>query len=576
MTLIIQCTLWHIIASTFCATLLCLIFQGLNTWIAVISLLAGTTLAGYVCRPVLAAGIETKKPKWDWVDATVIGFILLIGLRQYLYLYFNLDNGVQTLLVNNYGDLPLHLTYIRNMVDGTCFPPDNPYFSLEKLRYPMGMDLYNALWEQIGVPPQSHLCAVGLVMLTATVMAMYRFGGILLVGAFFLNGGWAGWQFFTSGIVKDYQSALTWKNFFTTLFITQRGLLMALPLGLWLVGRIRAYFYDAESPCAPLTGKQATLIGLAWGVLPLFHMHAFIIVSLLIAFYVLAGPQPKNNLRRVTPILAWAIPVATPFVLYLTDLFRKGSMVHFQWNWFSPGNLAYFFGVELGPWAIFILSMAIYRLWKGNRRERAEWIMACCAFLIFNAVLLAPWDWDKLKVLIWFYFIIVTLSARAITPHLTIQRKAALCVVLFFSATICLLAVSGGHARPTRLYEYKELWNTKGAIVALPKNAVVAATPTFNHPLSFWGHKIAVGYSGHLWSHGVDFQTSEKLLEQLYKNGENWKQIANRLGLTHIFWGPMEKQRFGGQAPIWRTILPNLSPVPGYEIYYVLNDLPAS
>ncbi len=566
--MIIDVIVWHIVFSTLCGALLALVFQGLSGWIAAASLAAGAGLV-YLCRAFLPYRDTSDKAAWDWIDKTVVAVILLLGLRHFAYLYFSVDHGVQTLLRNNYGDLPLHITYIRNLTDGAFFPPGNPFYSLERLFYPFGVDLYNAFWEQLGVPTQSHLFVMGFLLLIATVLALYRFGGILVVGAFFLNGGWTGWRLLATGVLQDYQEPLTWKNFFITLFITQRGLLMALPLGFWLVREIRERFYVPDGVRPPWSRGQAFLVGMAWGALPLFHMHAFIVVSLLIAFYTLAGPAPKANLRRLAPVMALAVPLGTVFVLYLTDLFRKGAMLHFQWNWFQPRNLVYFFGIELGPWTLFLLAAAAYRLWRGAGRERAEWLMAGGAFLLFNGVLLAPWDWDKLKVLIWFYLIGVALAARALAPHLTHWRKAVLCLVLFFSGTVSLAAVSGGMAQPTRLYEWRELWNTKGAIVELPKDAVVAVTPTFNHPVSFWGYAIAVGYAGHLWSHGIDYQASEQMVGRLYKGGADWRMIVDRLGITHIFWGPMERQRFGDGPPVWREQLTNLSLVPGYELYAV-------
>lgn len=566
--IVLQGILWHIVFSTLCGTVLALVFQGLNGWIAAVSLVTGALLV-HVCRPILLVENKGAKRERDWIDIVVIAFVLLIGLRHFAYLYFTTDNAVQTLHKYNYGDLPLHLAYIRHLVDGAIFPPDNPFFSLERLRYPFGMDFYNAFWEQLGVPTQAHLCIVGVALLGVTVLAMYRFGGIFVVGAFFFNGGWAGWRLLAGGGWQDYQDGLTWKNFFMSLFITQRGLLMALPLGLWLVQQFREKFFRPAADTAPWSLGKTILLGLAWGALPLFHMHAFIVVSLLIAFYTLAGGTRRQNLRQLVPILTLAVPLASIFVLYLTNLFSKGSIIHFQWNWFAPANLAVFFGVELGPWTLFLLAAAVYRLWKGDGRERAEWIMAAGAFLIFNGMLLAPWDWDKLKVLIWFYLLMVAMGAQAVAPYLTPLRKAALCLVLFFSATVCLLTVSGGRAHPTRLYEWRDLWNTRGAVMALPRDAVVAATPTFNHPLSFWGYAIAVGYSGHLWSHGVDYQEPEKLIGQLYQAGDDWARIAARLRLTHIFWGPMERARFGETPPPWREQLPNLSQVPGYELYAV-------
>jgi hypothetical protein len=563
---IVQGLLLHILFSTLSGMLLALAFQELNAWIAATSLLAGGALA-YACRRHLCATSKNGHRSWDWIDKTVVAFVMLLGVRHFAYLYFSVDNGVKTLLRNNYGDLPLHLTYIRHLVNAAVFPPDNPFFSLEKLRYPLGIDLYNALWESLGVPTQAHLFVVGLVLLLAAVLALHRFGGALLVGAFFFNGGWTGWQLLGSGVFRDYQAALTWKNFFMTLFIPQRGLWIALPVGVWLVHQVRDGFYEPSHARQPWSKTQTLLIGVAWGSLPLFHMHAFIVVSLLIAYYTLAGETPKHNLRSLGPVLAWAVPLGTVFVLYLTDMFQKGSMVHFQWRWFAPANLATFFGVELGPWTLFISGVGAYRLWEGGWRERGEWLLAGIGFLLFNALLLAPWDWDKLKVLIWFYLLMVALCVRGIAPYLTPLRKAALCGVLFFSGAVCMLAVSGGRAQPTQLYEWRELWNTKGAIAAVPGDAVIAATPTFNHPLSFWGQAIAVGYSGHLWSHGIDYKAAEEEIGRLYQGGADWAAIAAHLHLTHIFWGPMERERFGTAPPPWRAVLTNLSPVPDYEIY---------
>jgi hypothetical protein len=206
--IVLQAIFWHVVFSTLCGVPLCLIFQGLNDWVAAASLMAGAGLV-YLCRSFWSGGEWTRSLSWDWIDKAVAVFLLLLGLRHFAYLYFSVDNAVQTLLKNNYGDLPLHIAYIRHLVDGPFFPPGNPFFALENLFYPFGVDFYNAFWEQLGVPTQTHLFVVGMVLLVATGLALYRFGGVLTLGAFFLNGGWAGWQLLTTGVWQDYQEALT-------------------------------------------------------------------------------------------------------------------------------------------------------------------------------------------------------------------------------------------------------------------------------------------------------------------------------------------------------------------------------
>jgi len=64
------------------------------------------------------------------------------SLRHFLFLYVERDGVIRTLSPNNYGDLPLHLTYIAYFVKGARFWPANPIFTGESLHYPFGVDLF--------------------------------------------------------------------------------------------------------------------------------------------------------------------------------------------------------------------------------------------------------------------------------------------------------------------------------------------------------------------------------------------------------------------------------------------------
>jgi len=76
---------------------------------------------------------------------------------------------------------------------------------------------------------QAHLFLVGMFLLLASFAALRLWAGWLGIAGFFLNGGWAGWAVLHSGQWQDYQAPLAWKNFFLSLFVTQRGLMFAIP-----------------------------------------------------------------------------------------------------------------------------------------------------------------------------------------------------------------------------------------------------------------------------------------------------------------------------------------------------------
>ena len=49
-----------------------------------------------------------------------------------------------------------------------------------------------------------------------------------------------------------------------------------------------------------------------------------------------------------------------------------------------------------------------------------------------------------------------------------------------------------------------ELAAWQHAIASIPPDVRFASVPDYNHPLILLGRKVACGYEGHLWSHGLE------------------------------------------------------------------------
>jgi len=81
---------------------------------------------------------------------------------------------------------------------------------------------------------------VGLIGCGVTCYALLRWGGWFAVMGFLCNGGLAGWKYFHHwGFrIEDYQQAVDWKSIPLSMFVTQRGLLYAIPAGVLLLAAV--------------------------------------------------------------------------------------------------------------------------------------------------------------------------------------------------------------------------------------------------------------------------------------------------------------------------------------------------
>ena len=193
-----------------------------------------------------------QRYRWIWL-AVVVAIFAMFAFRSFCNVFFIDGNEYKIQNPNNLGDLSLHITYIKTFANGVAMWPDNPIYVFSKLRYPAGIDLFNAILLCLNVSVIRGLVWVGLGASAALCYALYRWGGAFTIAGFLFNGGLAGFQWFRNYEWNDYQTSnyIAWKSLALTMLVTQRGLLYALPAGLLLLCHWRAKFFP--------TNKAATL-----------------------------------------------------------------------------------------------------------------------------------------------------------------------------------------------------------------------------------------------------------------------------------------------------------------------------
>ncbi len=529
-------------------------FGGLGRGVAVVSLCMG---AGAGLLAAARTGRPSRKPKslWEWIPIVVF---VLFSLRAFCWLIFADEDDIKILSPNNLGDIALHLTYIDYLANGVRFWPREPIFPGQPLRYPVGVDLFNSLLVLCRVDVFRGLIWTGLAGCVATGWALYEWGGAFTLAGFLFNGGLYGFEVFRTGIIKDYQADHAWKSIPLALFVTQRGLLYALPAGLLLLASWRDRFFRGKPGRIPLA-----LEVLLYGTMPLFHVHTFVFLSLLLGFwFVTTGPRIP-----LLKLVAWSVVPATVLVGIVCGFSSGGSIIHVidltkngPWTQGDDNFFTYWFGnFGILPIPAAMLAATLLCAWRqgGGNRPAAAFVLPCAAIFLFACVvMLAPWEWDNIKLILWCYLALLPFLWENMIARWPFPARAAMCFALFFSGFISLL---GGVDQTHKGYEFakrSELEGVKTAVRGLPPDAVFAGSATYNHPLLLLGHAMVMGYPAHLWSHGYDYKGREESLKRLMMGGPDWRAVAARLKVRYLFWGDREEAKddegYAGSREPWK------------------------
>ena len=554
---------------------------------------------------------------WLWLLGVCF---LMFAVRSFCWLFYIDGSEFRIQSPNNLGDLSLHITLIRNFANGVALWPDNPIYVFSKLRYPAGMDLFNALLCLVHIDLTRGLVWTGLLASLATFFAFFRWAGAFGVAGFLFNGGIAGFQFFDHLKFLDYQGdkTIAWKSIALSMFVTQRGLLYAIPAGVLLLWHWREKFFrqGAQGQEGRRSGPLPFWVELSlYASMPLFHVHTFLALSIVLLFlFIYECLQPLKfivellrtegigGVRRLISdsagrgkllgdtrmhalrVVACALLSVFFFTWLTTDRFSAGSILklHLGWVMADPafGRASAFqfwfdnFGVFI-PLALFLMAVCGWRAWKSGvswNQESSEAIAFLLpALVIFVSGLLfqfAPWQWDNLKLMTWGYFLVLPFLWKDLIAHWNVLARAIVCVALFGSGFISLFGGLSVGRPGFGIANRLELAAVADAVQPLPVAARFAAYPTFNHPLLLQGRKVVLGYPGHLWSQGfADYTGVNNLLNQLMQGAENWREIARSLHVRYIFWGREETTHYAGSKRPWEGTAPVVASGPWGAIY---------
>jgi len=371
-------------------------------------------------RGKFLANWQTAKGKLEGTDLnTYLRFSYYVFFFVVFWLFFERTMfetpiGISTGGSQNLGDLPFHLGAIFGFTDGQNFPPQNPSYGDAKFTYPFMADFLSASFVALGATVRSAMMVQNVFLAFSLLVILERFtfkltnnrlAGKIAPALLFFSGGlgflWFFNDFFqqTKGLSefllnlpKDYtiSDKFRWGNSLVTLFVTQRSLLLGLPLTLIVLQKIWELFAaafaekheektdtdeQAEPERKPFTIYDLPfsyfIVGLLAGTLPLIHAHSLVVLFIISAFLFFFSAE---RWREWIAFGVGVAIVAVPELLWLMSGSATDTSAFISWHfgWDKRGaNFLWFWLTNTGIF-IPLLLFGFYLISSRRSHETTE------------------------------------------------------------------------------------------------------------------------------------------------------------------------------------------------------------
>ena len=501
-------------------------------------------------------------------------------------------DGVFTGVSHNFGDLPFHLNVMSRFAYGQNLPPEHPSFAGAGFTYPFLADFVGATQLMLGASSRQTIVWTLFALLIAFAALLYRWtialtssrtAASLALPIAFFSGGLGWWlivgEVRTAGLVTtlaaldhDYtitpDGAYRWGNLVTTLLVTQRGLLFGLPLALII---FRLWWESTDDP-APAKKIAAGVIA---GMLPLVHAHSYAVVL------AVGGCLALADTRRWTwlPFFTWSLSLGLPQLWWLASLGgRAPSFVSWAFGWdHGSSNVVLFWLLNTGVLIPLLLAGV---LWPSTPplvppRLRAYYLPFLLCFIVPNVLRLAPWVWDNIKVLVYWFIASVPVVALVLARLLEARRwrailAVALLITLISAGALDVWRVASG-AFAVRVYDSEGLTFARLVADRTPVGALIVHAPTHNHPIALSGRRSFMGYPGHVWSHGLNPGAREADIRRVYAGGAEAEQVLRTHHIDYVVVGPHERRLQTAAEPDFSRY-PLIVDTGRYRLYRIEDD----
>lgn len=515
----------------------------------------------------------------------IFGFAYYLLIFIVLWFFFDramfeTKDGIFTGGSQNLGDLPFHLGAIFSFTEGNNFPPQNPSFANAKFTYPFIVDFIVACFVKLGAKVEDAMFVQNITLGFSLVVLLEQFtvklvkskmaGKIAPLLLLFCGGfGFAlffrdYWQDgrsiieFIWHIEKDYtirNETLRFGNSMTVLFLTQRGFLLGLPIVLLvLTGLWKLFSAEKEDNNSIINPLSLMILGLLAGMLPLIHAHSLFVLFIVCGFlFFFSLDKWKEWLIFGGSVAIAAIPETIWFLTGSASNLSKFIEWHFGWHK-GNDNFFLFWFLNSGLFILLlIIGLVLLRKKDSNEDELPTtnykllifYLPFAFIFLLSNTFKLAPWEWDNIKVLFYWFVVSVPFVAWFLAylwqKEIFYKSLAIGCfLVLTLSGCIDVWRVMSKQIN-YQVFSADSVKIAEEIKQKTPPNALFLNAPTYNSAIVLSGRRSFMRYIGHLSSYGIIYEPRQKELDRIYEGSAMAEKFLADNKIEYILISPEER-----------------------------------
>ena len=495
---------------------------------------------------------------------------------------------------STYGDLPLHLGIISSLRNAS-FPPDYSILPGERLVYPFLMDSFSTSFMLMGMNLRwaaifPAILMMGLVFSGYMILAdrMSDGRGSVAVWAMlfvFVNGGlgflysvdtlgvsngssdlnplqagtWLdrletilyGWYQTPANHADFTYYNLRWSNLIVDMLIPQRTFLGGWCILLPCVYLLYDGFMDREGR---ISARQAALLGVMAGGLPLLHTHSFLALGLLSAGWLVYDLIRSRGKTCLSWLLYGGVAclLAAPQLFFWTFRHTAGNsgFVRFQFNWVnnSGGN-----GLRDGYLTFWIknvglpLILLILSLFDKNKKRRMIAAGAFVIFIVSELLLFQPNEYDNNKLFyVWWALCAVLAADYAVALYDRLRGLRSRYVLAAITAVCCFatgtLSIARECVSDYQMFGEEAVKTARYVEENTPEHCTFMTWTQHINPVSaLAGRDIVCGPGLWLYWHGYDLSAREQDIRDFYADPAAHEDILRKYGVDYILVGDYER-----------------------------------